>query len=498
HYLYTFNEQRDSSGNSIFYAHLVDGTHTNSVMLRTSLSAITVNTDSNWNANNPSFCYYTQGNTDYYENANHILVNETNGNTPTAYHLSGNAVTYSNSAMRGKLNIDTTGISAPGDACIGGEAGHLNGNIIIHGGNINLATSSDAACIGSGDCYANSTYQINPSQITIYGGNINAMNHSSSSTAAVIGGGSNSGGGTIRISGGRITTTSKTIGIGGGALKQGLASPSQPTGVTLNWTNKNDYIDCQCGGFRSNNNSNYTNVIAYDNRFIYQRRGTAQSSTDGSGIIVSVGGTGDNLTSNKNFKIIPYFEVDYPLLYPQSGVVLPFGAGSAYAFGCDTNLGTKCVGIYTKDNPETSNIDETCTVVKPYCLALTMKAKVMKRVKNYTTVNGVRQAVYYTSDEAGYDSIDFDIVEIIATDANSKVTETGASLNNVQMLFVGDDYNYNSGKESIIDGVKDSTALKFGVSSGKKPGIYQGSVNFIAGTGIIEDENVNSWYDYYA
>ena len=106
-----------------------------------------------------------------------------------------------------------------GGAAIGGNSGHDNGNIIIHGGTIEANGYDHCAGIGSNDGKTGG-------DITIYGGTITAKG---GSDGAGIGGGRDCDGGTITIYGGNITANGPTgsdccengAGIGGGDCGSG-------------------------------------------------------------------------------------------------------------------------------------------------------------------------------------------------------------------------------------------------------------------------------------
>ena len=111
-------------------------------------------------------------------------------------------------------------VSHPSDgAAIGGKSGNDNGNIVIHGGNIEAEGTDFCAGIGSNDGQTGGT-------ITIYGGTITAKGGDG---GAAIGGGRNCSGGTITINGGTITANGPTdsetneygAGIGGGDYGDG-------------------------------------------------------------------------------------------------------------------------------------------------------------------------------------------------------------------------------------------------------------------------------------
>ena len=99
-----------------------------------------------------------------------------------------------------------------GGAGIGGYSGHNNGNIIIHGGNLEVEGDDNCAGIGSNDGKTTGS-------ITIY--NCNSLKATGGSNGAGIGGGLNGDGGTIHIYGSYVSSVSGTgkdnaVGIGGG------------------------------------------------------------------------------------------------------------------------------------------------------------------------------------------------------------------------------------------------------------------------------------------
>ena len=102
-------------------------------------------------------------------------------------------------------------ISTPADgAGIGAYAGHLSGNIIIHGGTINATGANNCAGIGGSDGDEGMV-----PDVTIYGGTVTATG---GKNGAGIGGGRNCDGGYVRIYGGTVTATGKdsSAGIGSG------------------------------------------------------------------------------------------------------------------------------------------------------------------------------------------------------------------------------------------------------------------------------------------
>ena len=122
------------------------------------------------------------------------------------YIPSGNTLTiYGQSKDTGRL------VSRPSDgAGIGGKSGSDSGNIVIHGGTIDVRGGDHCAAIGTNDGKTGG-------DITIYGGTVAAKG---GSDGAAIGGGKNSSGGVITIYDGNITTSDDPnedgAGIGGG------------------------------------------------------------------------------------------------------------------------------------------------------------------------------------------------------------------------------------------------------------------------------------------